>query len=276
MSNYEEIKASVYKFFSSHPLVGIISFAASLLTIGFMAYNFTAGRDARELAFRLNPVKTSIVRSGQYGPLSVFVGQEKIETDVTAMQVAIWNKGEIPILADDIIEEIEILLEPTSKLLDAEITKTSRSLIGFKITDRQFDRGRIRVSWKIFEHNDGGVIQLILSGGAETDIKVTGAIIGQRQILRVINPKEEVVQKRTTIDSIRDFLIMFAIFSPTMAVIGLILLLFRKRKKSREAGKQFKLTGSDIKFFIRYFAYGVLCFILYLLIGTTPRPPFGF
>jgi len=277
MSHAGEIRASVLKFFSSHPIVGIVSFIASLLSIAAIVYTLAIGRDSRELAYRINPVKTSIVRSGQYGPLSVFVGLSKIETDVTAIQVAVWNRGRLPIFSGDVIEGVQLILKPSAKILDAEITKTSRSLIGLAIIDRNDDEGRLSLSWKVLEHNDGGVVQIILAGIMDTDVEVIGAIIGQPHITRINNPKDIPYQQRTLTTSLRGMLLSFTVFFPALSLLGILLIIIRNGVSSIKTGVNPGITKSDIKFFIRYFLYGILSLIGYLIIpAPSPRPPFGF
>jgi hypothetical protein len=81
--------------------VGVIGLLYAVLT-----------HQTRELAVCINETRTTVVRSGQTTDLQVIDKGQTISTDITALQVTIWNSGEESIRPESVLEPITLLTEP--------------------------------------------------------------------------------------------------------------------------------------------------------------------
>jgi len=269
-------KPTFLHFFSTHPLVGLISFIASLISIILFIYALVEGKEKRDLTYCINPVKTRIVQSGKYKALEVLFDKEKIDSDVTAMQIAVWNKGRLPILNTEILETYELELKPPTRILDVEITKQSRNLIDIELSKESLGNGRIPINWKILEHNDGCVIQIIYSGNIDTDIEMHGSCIGQTTIHRMNKPKRNEPKDKPTINiGVGNiFLVLAIIFLPPIIILDVIVNI-KRRARLKQKGEFITVTIIDRETIIFALILGILAFIGFL-ISPGNTPPFGF
>jgi hypothetical protein len=263
------------QFFVNHPVVGMVCFLAALVTIATTAYLLVIGRETRNLFYYCNPIKTSIVQAGNIKTLEVFHNGQKIETDVTAMQVAIWNKGRLPILKSDVLEDCVLLLEPPVRILDAEVTKQSRSLVNLTLSKDFLNQGRIPLTWKILEHNDGGVIQLIFSGNANTDIEIQGSIIGQASIHKMRSPDKLTNLSAKEASQAGIAFLILAFLGLFFCIVHLIPEKWINEAKGKRSDRPNKISKSEIRRATVYLIEGIICFFLFLIVHRN-GPPFGF
>jgi hypothetical protein len=174
------------RFFSNHPLVGaigVVGSLASVFSVPLAIYLFFESYKARELTYYVHPVRAIVATTGTASQLSVNYAGKEIITDVTAVQVALWNRGRETIRTADILKPLIIQTEGGTPILEATIRMETRDVVGLrKVDESELDRGRLAVSWDILEENDGGVVQLIVAG--KPDVKITAAAVieGQRNI----------------------------------------------------------------------------------------------
>lgn len=188
MKNTKE-KSKLFLFFSKQFFnVGTISIG--IIAIIIMIYIHLEGKSERELNYYCHPVKATVVKTGQTSSLEVFFDEEKIDSDVTAVQVAIWNNGKKPIKRDDILETITLYTEPKTLIIDAVVRKRTREVIKLSIDRSSIKEGFIPINWHILEHNDGGIIQVIFAGSLDVEILAKGIIEGQKSIKQVKFPGE--------------------------------------------------------------------------------------
>jgi hypothetical protein len=221
----------------------------------------------------VNPVKTIVVKGGEASTLRVLHGDQDIKGDVTAAQVAIWNDGTESIRPENVLSPVCILLRPSVTILEAKIRKVSRGVVGAAVDASRLTEGVVPVTWKILEHNDGAVIQLIFAGSTETDIAVDGTVEGQPTVLhvkpshKVHSPAEQLALER------RQTQVLVAL--PTIAFLLVLVswLVLRANIRSRTGDESDKL----VKIFIWADAV-MLCIILLLAWRDLrqPGPPFGF
>jgi hypothetical protein len=145
-------------------------------------YVYTTSREFRELTYYVNPIRTVVLKAGEISSLRVLYRNGEIQSDITAAQVAIWNRGKQPIAASDVLTPVRIIAKPRVHILEAVIAKISRRDIKFAIDVSQLAEGAIPLAWKILERDDGALIQLIYAGGPDTAIGVEGVIVGQPTI----------------------------------------------------------------------------------------------
>ena len=141
---------------------------------------------SREVAFLPSPQTVIVVKAGAASDIVVtYKGNGKeIKGDITAAQFSIWNNGELAAKHDHILEPIVVSTEPTCPILEATIRKTSRDVVGLSLDTSRLDQGKVGVDWKILEHGDGGIIQIIFAGTPSVRLMAKGILEGQREILK--------------------------------------------------------------------------------------------
>jgi hypothetical protein len=170
---------SVVAFFASHPLLGLAASLASIISIPLGIYLYFAGSRSRNLDFYVSPTTTTIVKSGETSNLRVLYGDKPVTTDVTGLQVVVWNDGQEAIHSQDVLDPI--VIKTSAPILEARIRQVSRETTRFAVDPSRATEGRLGVSWKILEHNDGAVIQLIVAGNSPS-IRYEGTVEGQREL----------------------------------------------------------------------------------------------
>lgn len=196
-------KKGTLKSFLSNPF-GVVSLLIGLIGIALAIYFHNAAQENRELCFYVNPTKTNIVKSGQTSGLSISFKGKTITSDVTAIQVVIWNRGEKSIRGNNILKPI-VLDTNSVPVLEAKVTKESREgIVGTKLDTSDSEEGKIGISWDIIEEDDGCIVQLICSGGIETNVGLEGIIEGQKRLTSISSiPRKS---KRDYISSLLTFL----------------------------------------------------------------------
>ena len=81
-----------YGFFSN-PWVGILSTAASIVGLVLTVFFYFRSASYPELVYLVSPVRTIVVKQGTTSRLGVVFDGRPLTQDVTATQVAIWNRG---------------------------------------------------------------------------------------------------------------------------------------------------------------------------------------
>lgn len=174
--------------FLTHPVWSIVATLASLVAIPLAVILYIEAKEERDLVYIVHPIRTVVARGERPGDLKIeFMGQPLTNVDVVALQLALWNNGSLNIRPSNVLHPIEVQLIPPGQILEATITKTSRDIMGFTLSnDREYLRqGRIPISWEILEKGDGVVLQIIYAGPPDTNAKVTGVIEGQASPRRI-------------------------------------------------------------------------------------------
>src|SRR5207249_3270232 len=157
--------AGSFRLFFSNPAVGILGSLASILGLMLAVYFYSASRVHRDLVFLAHPTKAVVVRAGQTSRVSVTIDGKPINEDVTAAQVAFWNRGSQSIRSENMLRTLTVNVGRTSQILEARIRKASRDVSEIELDLTDTSRGQLGVRWKILEPGDGAVIQLIFLGG---------------------------------------------------------------------------------------------------------------
>jgi hypothetical protein len=137
---------------------------------------------SRELSYQVNPTKTAIVKSGQSSDLHVSYKGENVSTDVTALQVVVWNNGKESIRSENVLTPFTVSTAPKVAILEARIKQVNRPVTQVALDTSQIANGLLGVNWKILEHNDGAMLQLIVAGPTSVTLKAEGIIEGQEKI----------------------------------------------------------------------------------------------
>jgi hypothetical protein len=218
---------------------------------------YVAASKARELSFYVNPTTTTIVRSGQSSDLHVLYKGQPVSTDVTAFQLEVWNAGKEAIRTEHLLEPIVIETSPRVAILEARIRHVNRLVTQAALDVSQIQNGRIRVSWKILERNDGVVIQLIVAGPASTSVLVSGSVEGQKG-LKIFTPPE---RKRT----VKALMVVYGV---NLAIYVAIMFLPLPLRRSRAA----RITRRAV-----IMGFGILVLMIaYFILYGGPSLPVGF
>lgn len=169
-------------WFAANPLVGLVSFLVGLISLGVTVYFGLESLRTRKLSLFVNTTKTTIVKSGQSSDLRVLYRGLPVTSDVTALQVAVWNAGKEPIRAEHFLTSITLETFPKVPILEVRIRQLTRPETQFVVKNDHVLDGRADLSWKILEHDDGALLEFIVAGDTSTIIVPKGAIEGQRSI----------------------------------------------------------------------------------------------
>jgi len=178
-------KTGLLRWYAENPVFGFAGSIASLIAIPLAFLFFFISIRTRELTFYVSEAKSSIVKAGQTSDLHVLYKDQPVKTDVTAIQVAIWNAGNEAIRPGDILEPVNLVVVPTVPILEAKIKYVTRPLIAASLSTDKLTQGSVGFEWKILEHNDGAVIQLIVAGSSDTIVNIQGALEGQPVVKRI-------------------------------------------------------------------------------------------
>src|SRR5258708_5028295 len=99
-------------FYVNHPWVGFIGTVASVVGVVLGIYLYLIARRFPDITVAIEPTRTRLVTAGQASSIRVLAGDKEITSDVTALEVAVWNRGTEPVRAADVLEQIRIHSEP--------------------------------------------------------------------------------------------------------------------------------------------------------------------
>lgn len=167
--------------FFSHPTVGVTGTVASVLGVVLAIWLYYHSLRTRDLNVLVASNRTTIVRAGQTSSLSVYAHNKQIHFDVTSVQIAVWNRGDLSIRTTDVLKPVQIVL-PNTQILEASIRQQTRDVVNCRLDTSQLDQGRLRLDWDILEHNDGALIQVVYVGDDTIPVAVHGIIEGQPSV----------------------------------------------------------------------------------------------
>ena len=263
----------LWRFFSN-PLVGLSGSIASIIGLILAVFFFLAAKTNRELTFYVHPVRTTIVKMGQASRLAVSFDGRDIKNDITAVQVALWNRGKKVIKKDAVLAPIFIYTVDRSPILEARIMNTTREIVGVILDTADLDKGKVGVSWRILENGDGCSIQFIYEGTQETQFKIHGVIEGQKRISEYEKP----IRIRTAQEQYesRPSWRYYIFVSMGMVIFGFYLLITIIIEAVRKGVRSLLKLNSIVKVLFTFFViYGGIDFFLSVL-ESGLGPPFGF
>ncbi|MEI7766979.1 MAG: hypothetical protein WCJ97_06040 [Phycisphaerae bacterium] len=167
-----------------HPLFGIICAIIGVLGTVLTVYSIYAGQRSRELTYSFNPVRTELVNLGETSSLTVSYDGKPVKNSVTAIQCLIWNAGNEPIRAEDILEPIAIKAPKDVKILEVTVRHASRPQVKFLLNSEKMSSGVIELTWRILEQNDGASVQIVFEGDHIAPFNIEGTIVGQKHIMQ--------------------------------------------------------------------------------------------
>jgi hypothetical protein len=252
--------------FFAHPSVGIIGTVASVIGIPLAIYFYVASRATPDLTSYVNPVRTEVVKHGTVSELTVLFKGAPISSDITATQVAIWNAGRAPIRREDVLTPVSIHVD--APILEATLRKRTRAVTNLAVDTSDIRNGTVRLTWRILEGGDGGVVQLIYAGDVDRPISVDGTIVGQprlHQISTGIVRTTKVVQGRLFPRQMGYF----------MLVAGILIAAFWTFRTIHRVRTHTMTARWAVKYALSAGLYLVTGAVL-IYISPPAGPPFGF
>jgi hypothetical protein len=223
--------SSSFRFFSN-PVVGLVGTIASVLGVALAIYFYLQTKEEPNLTYYSNPAKAVLVRSGQASRLAASFDGTIIKSDITAVQIAIWNEGRASITASKVLKPIVLRTVDGSPILEASIRKVSRDVTRLSIGSSAFKVGRATLNWNILEQGDGGVIQVIYAGSPTVDVLIDGVVEGQRHITR-LQPIDKSISSEKQYGEERNSLLAVAVVSLGLGIGALSLFIAKRRKRDR-------------------------------------------
>lgn len=161
--------------------------ACTIVALPLSLYLFFRGDRHPRLTYAVQSLRSVVVDPPRASPLELSIASKPISTSVIAVQIRVANDGTAPIRAQQILQSPEIVLA-AGTILDARVLSRSRSVTAFslgRVTD-----SRIPLLFRILEPQDNAVVQVIYAGLPDAEIRLDGAIEGQRFIERSADRKE--------------------------------------------------------------------------------------
>ena len=167
------------KRFFSNPVFGVVGSISGVIGIIL----FIVSRTSPDLVYYVDPTRATVVRVNQSSRLHIELDGEAIERNVTAAQIIIWNDGKESIRGKNILSPFIIKTGPHNPIIEADIQKVTREVIGLRLDKSKIGEGQLGVDWTILEQGDGAILQLIYFGDAQTSITAS-AIVEQQGDVR--------------------------------------------------------------------------------------------
>jgi hypothetical protein len=259
----------VIRFFSN-PIVGVLGSIASILGVGLAVFFYFAQQQGRDLAVLVHPVRVPVVKSGQASQLSVKFDGSDITTDVTAAQVALWNRGRLPIRSENVLRPVR-LTTPGCTILEATLRKQNRDVVGMGLDTSALAEGIVGISWNILEENDGGVIQIIYAGNGSVPIVLQGIIEGQRDLSRAHYYSGAVREPEEQMRSERHAGLLMGWVQIGAAIVTCVLAILSYIRGGAVRKARWVLAG-----FILLMSIYLSAGLFILLYVSSGGPPFGF
>jgi hypothetical protein len=265
-------RSRFYAFFSN-PWVGIAGTAASIIGVPLAVYFYLQSVSYPDLVYLVNPVRTVVVKQGTASRLGVTFDGRPLTQDVTASQVAIWNRGRQAIRRAAILQAVTIATEPKAAILEATIRKTTRDVVGFDLDRTRLADGEVSVAWNILEDGDGGVVQLVYASGVDTQIRCRGVIEGQRAVRELSLPWHTIESPESQLRSLRWLRYIFVALALPMLYMFVWTLINWQTEIGSLHGRA-RLVELVVSVAVPVVGLGLILY--WLLARGVPTPPFGF
>lgn len=171
---------------ASSPEFALTGFAVGLVSLIAAVLFYSWGKRERRPYFQT--ATTVLVEANGNHPADLtFTYQGLPQTRITVTKVAFWNAGREVINALDMTEADPLRIEfGNATVLDAKVIKFSAESCRFCVSKAGLSE--VRVVFDYVDSNDYAVIQVVHTGGIDTQIDMTGKIKGSPRIRRHTDP----------------------------------------------------------------------------------------
>lgn len=229
--------------------LGLLGLFVGLIGILLSVIFYTRTLSSRDPVFVVDPNRTEIIKADRIvgAPLKIVRADgSEISGDITSVKVYLWNRGNISIKSEHILEPLKLTLgDPKGEILDFQILKISRKVVTPEVTRYAEDPARVLlVDFKILEQDDGFCLQIIYAGSSSTNFTIDGHIEGVPNHIGV----SQLEESRFWVVYFRK-LKMFGIFLIILAVGvgGILIFLSISEYLKKKAGKTFQFLKTCIE-----------------------------
>jgi hypothetical protein len=246
-----------------HPFI-IISWLITAISISLAFYFYSDAQNFPQLSYTIRPIRGIVVRSGHSSKMTVRYGDTLVETDITAVQIVLWNGGKKAIKKADILKPITIHTEKNVPILEASILKTTRDIIHPSLNTDEIQMGVANLTWDILEQDDGCTVQIIYEGKPDININIDGAVEGQGHLSLVQAPEGTIYRKEFNRSARKDF----EVYSLAMMIMGMLVI------------PLLAIARDPFPIYIRIplilILFGCIGVVFYHYLYGYVEPPFGF
>ena len=175
---FSKVNFQLRNIWNNHPIA--IWTLTILITILITIY-FLPDEKKRDLTHTIRE-RIKIFKPNQFSSLKLYYDSILIKSDLTYLNMLIWNNGDLTIDSQDVYSPLTIQTVDRSKIFEAKIIDKSRDVINVHIDTSLISIGKIRLYWKTLEKNDGCIIQILYEGDEKKQFVVNAEIREQRQV----------------------------------------------------------------------------------------------
>lgn len=158
-----------------------------LAVLGFILsiYFYVASIREPNLTYAINPTKAIVVQTGQASQLTTLYKGKPVNSDITAVQIVVWNAGKQAIKHENILKPLIFQMPTGVPILETRIRKSTRDVIGMSLDSSGTTQSQLKVDWRILEQNDAVIIQIVYAGKPEIKISANATIEGQGHLNQI-------------------------------------------------------------------------------------------
>jgi hypothetical protein len=239
------------------PIFLIAAGIASIIALPLSVYLYWASISTPELTVYVAQIQSVVAQPKLSHAIQLSCKGREITNDVFIRQFAIWNAGRKEIRRDDILAALKLKAGTNIVFLDAQVSEQKREISEVRLDKADISKGEIGINWRIFEKNDGAVIQVIYEGAKDSPVMLEGTIVGQQGIKYLVQTEKY----KTNTDKFLEVIFIL------MTISTSILMWLEYAKNKRLIDKIFSLiTGCS----------AVVLIILQVLSFFKTKPPFNF
>ncbi len=141
-------------------------------------YLYKLSNKEREPVYAVKKAPSLIFDKDNSSPKIKLLSSDSIvvNQNVYVTSLAIWNNGELPIEKVDVRKDFKIEVPNGVQILDYKIVQeTHPGISKFRIVP---DDGQLNIDWEYFDPEFGLEMQLMYSGEADDEIKISGYVLG--------------------------------------------------------------------------------------------------
>lgn len=293
-------KSKLHQFFTG-PWMGVVGVVGLLLAV-YALYDAKETPDLSYYVFTPQPV----VATDHISNLSVTFKGKQVAGDVSTALILFWNAGKKPIREADMRDRITVTVGDDLEILEARMgssrasAKDAEKKAHPKNTQGQIPGGvptgpasnyspavqKVTVDFDVLEKDEWISIFIIYKGKVSETIKATASLIGQKEITRVDNLKDDRGRYvgRTWYQKLfvfafekRDSLV--AIFFSIVVVASILLAILVDALTRPEVPDSFKASARKIArkldFIVRatVLLFAVMYFLMFMLVQSLPAFP---